>query len=262
MWKKIMLCVVLVTGTAGTGFAQDQGDVNVEFEGIYTFNELRANAQVSGETRRGTEFNLERDTGLGDRDILSGRFTWYTGPKSRLFFDYSERSFHGDKVLEKQIVFRDTTFDVGASTSTDLRFKFARFGWIWQFITSGEGAFKLGTIVEARAVSSDLALSGQVAGVGQTRTEKTIDFGLPTLGVALDINPSGWANLFLRTSGMYFGRLGYFGDGEAGIKLIPVRNLSISGGYRYLVMEGRRDGNDSHLRLTFKGPFAAASLRF
>jgi hypothetical protein len=262
MWKKIMLCVALITGTAGTGFAQNQGDVNVEFEGLYWFSDLRADAQISGETRRGTEFNLERDTGLGDKDVLSGRFTWYTGPKSRLFFDYMERSYQGSRVLEKQIVFRDTTYDVGASTATDLRFKFAKFGWIWEFINSGQGAFKFGTIVEARAVFSDLAISGEVAGVGQTKSEKTIDFGLPTVGIALDINPSDWANIFLRTSGMYFGRLGYFGDGEAGVKLIPLRNLSISGGYRYMAIEGRQDGGDSFVRFTFKGPFAGASLRF
>jgi hypothetical protein len=262
MWKKIILCIMLLTGTSGTGLAQDQGDVNVEFEGIYWFSELRANAQVSGETRNGTEFNLERDTGLGDRDIPSGRFTWFTGPKSRLVLDYAERDFHGQRVLDKQIVFRDRTYDVGASLETDLTFRFARLGWIWQFITSGDGAFKLGTIVEARGLFSDIELNGQVAGLGQTKTEEKIEVGLPTLGIAVDYNPSDSLNLFLRTSGMYFGRIGYFGDGEAGIKLIPGRTLSISGGYRYLTMEGREDGNDSHLRLTFKGPFAAASLRF
>ena len=139
MWKKILLSIVLITGAAGTGFAQDQRDVNVEFEGIYWFSELRANAQASGETSRGTEFNLERDAGLGDKDIATGRFTWFTGPKSRLVLDYAERDFHGERVLDRQIVFNDTTYNVGASVQTDLTFKFARFGWIWQFINQRAG---------------------------------------------------------------------------------------------------------------------------
>lgn len=262
MGNKILLCIVFVFATAGAGSAQDQRDVNVEFEGIYWFSELRANAQASGETSRGTEFNLERDTGLGDRDIATGRFTWFTGPKSRLVMDYAERDFHGQRVLDRQIVFQDRTYDVGASVETDLSFKFARLGWIWQFVTSDQEKFKLGTILEARGLASELSLSGQAAGLGQTKTEEKIEIGLPTLGIAVDYNPSDSVNLFLRTSGMYFGRLGYFGDGEAGIKLIPGRTLSISGGYRYQTIEGREDGNDSFVRLTFKGPFAAASLRF
>lgn len=262
MWKKIIMCIALIAGTAGVGVAQNQGDPNVEFEGIYWFDELRAEAQISGETHRGTEFNLEADTGLEDKNIPIGRFTWYTGSRSRLILDYSEANYHGQKVLNRPIVFRDTTYDVGASVSTDLKVRFAKFGWIWEFISSNQGAFKLGTVLEARAVLSDLTLEGQVGGTGRTKTEKTFDFGLPTLGLAFDINPSGWVNLFFRGSGLYYGRVGYFGDGEAGVKLIPVRNLSISGGYRYMTIEGRQDGLDNHIRFTFSGPFAGASLRF
>ena len=261
MWKKIIVCAVLVIG-AGPGFAQDQGDVNVEFEGIYWFSELRANALINGETRRGREFNLENDLGLGERDIPSGRFTWFTGPKSRLILDYSQRDFHGQTVLNRQIEFRDTTFDVGASASTDLTVRLAKFGWVWQFINAGDGTFKLGTILEARAAFTDLSVTGQAVGVGATKAEETVNVGLPTLGFALDINPAEWANLFVRLAGMSFGRYGFLADGEAGIKLIPGRNLSISGGYRYQATEARSADTDSYLKFTFKGPFAAASLRF
>lgn len=261
MWK-ILALIMLIFNITGVASAQDQGDIKVEFEGIYWFTDLDAKAQVKGQTQRGTEFNLERDFGLRDRDIPGGRFTWYTGPKSRLFLEYSQKNLHGQKIIDRQIVFRDTTYDVGANVEADYETKLAKFGWVWQFITSSHQAFKLGTLFEARGVFTDISLAGQTVGGNTAKAEKSFNFGVPTIGIALDINPSDWSNLFLQTSGMYFGRYGYFGSGEAGIKLIPIKNLSISGGYRYERMEGRSDGTDSFLRFTFKGPFAAASLRF
>lgn len=264
MWKKIILCVVLIiTGTAGAGFAQDQGDVNVEFEGRYWFMEMSANAQVSGETQRGTDIDLQGDLGLGDKDMPSGRFTWYTGPKSRLFFDYSEISFGAEKTLNKTIVFRDQTFDIGASVKTDLDLQFYKLGWIWQFIDFGEGTVKLGTLLDVRATTVDLSLESTIGGT-TTRVEEKVLGPLATLGLALDINPSNWMNIFFKGSGLEVSELGYYIDTEAGIKLIPVRNLSIFGGYRYTSLEARDEGDnfDSKLNLKFKGPFAGVSLRF
>lgn len=262
MLKKVFLSIVIIIGTAGTALAQYQNDVSVEFEGRYWWPELRANAQVSGETRRGTNFNFETDLGLADKNFPSGRFIWYTGDKSRLYLDYSQVRYESQRVLDKQIVFRDQTFDVGARVATDLQFKSARLGWIWQFINIGQDTVKLGTILEARAIMADITLEGQVGGAAGTRAEKTFTIALPTLGFALDVNPSNSVNIFFQASGMSFGRYGYFADSEAGIKLIPVRNFSISGGYRYEAIEGKSDHSASRLKLYFKGPFAGVSLRF
>lgn len=262
MWKNIFVSIVLLAGTAGSALAQNQRDVNVEFEGVYWFSDLRANARVSGEVLPGSDFNLERDLSLGEENFPSGRFTWYTGPKSRLFLDYSETSFQGSAVLDRQIVFEGQTFDVGAAVATDLKLRYAKLGWIWQFITSGDGVFNLGTLVEASGVSADLSLSGLVTGIGEATLKDTDAIGLPTLGLAMDINPSNSVNLFIRGSGMSVGRYGYLADSEAGIKIIPFKNMSISGGYRYETTELKDDHSKSRLKFVFDGPFAAVSLRF
>jgi len=55
-------------------------------------------------------------------------------------------------------------------------------------------------------------------------------FGLPTLGVALDFNPHRMLNIYAQGSGMYAGSYGYLYDAEIGIKLIPIKILSIVGG--------------------------------
>ena len=263
MGKKLFFCIVFILCMAGPGVAQDQRDASVEFEGIFWFPDTRANAQIGiGPLRSGTEFSLEGDFGVSDRDIPSGRFTWFTGDKSRLVLDYAKRDFSGQAVLGRQIEIRDTTFNAGAVASADLDLGLARFGWIWQFITASSGKVKLGTLVEARAIFSDISVQGQAFGAPVVREEARVNFGLPTLGFALDINPNDTWNLFARMSAMSVGRFGHIADGEAGIKLIPVKNFSISGGYRYEASEVRAPRHDARMRYIFEGPFASASLRF
>jgi hypothetical protein len=263
MWKLPLLCSLLIIGLAGPGFAQDQRGANVEFEGIYWYPDMRAKAQIGiSPLRSGTEFSLEGDFDAGDRNIPSGRFTWFTGDKSRLILDYARRDFSGQAVLGRPIEIRDTTFNAGAVASADLDLGLARFGWIWQFITFRSGKVKLGTLVEARAVFSEITVQGQAFGAPVAREHARVNFGLPTLGFALDINPNDAWNLFARMSAMSFGRFGHIADGEAGIKLIPFKNISISGGYRYQATEVRAPRRDAHMRYIFEGPFASASLRF
>lgn len=261
MLKKMLIVLVLITGIAPAGFAQDQRDTSVELEGRIWFPELTAQLQVTAENLQGTVIDLERDLGLKDEDFPEGRFVWYTGPKSRLYLNYTQRSFSAEKILDRSITFRGRTFDVNARAATDLDLAFARLGWAWEFINSGNGFFKLGTLLEARGIMAKMSIEGQV-NAQAARAEKTIISGLPTIGIALDINPSRAVNIFAVASGFPDTKYGYALDTEAGLKVIPHKNFSLFGGYRYLRVKGEKDDPDDFVRVTFSGPFAGASLRF
>lgn len=261
MLKKILILLALITGIAPAGFGQDQRDTSVEFEGRVWFPEMTAHVQVTAENLQGTVIDLERDLGLRDEDFPEGRFVWYTGPKSRLYLNYTQRSFSAERILNRSITFRGRTFDVNARAATDLDIAFTRLGWAWEFITSGNGFFKLGTLLEARGVMAKMSIEGQV-NAQTARVEKTVFAGLPTIGFALDINPGRAVNIFAVASGFPDTKYGYALDTEAGLKLIPFDNFSLFGGYRYMRVKGEKDDPDDFVRVSFSGPFAGASLRF
>jgi hypothetical protein len=90
-------------------------------------------------------------------------------------------------------------------------------------------------------------------------SEKFI-FGLPTLGVALDIRHHRILNIFGEASGMTAGSYGYTYDAEAGIKLIPIKILSLVGGYR--IMEFKAENDPDYAKVRVHGPFVGATVRF
>jgi hypothetical protein len=67
-------------------------------------------------------------------------------------------------------------------------------------------------------------------------------------------------NIFAEGSGLTAGSYGYVYDAEAGVKLIPVKFLSIIGGYRIFGIKAKH--HHDYAKLMFHGPFAGATLRF
>ena len=49
-------------------------------------------------------------------------------------------------------------------------------------------------------------------------------------------------------------------EAEAGIKLIPIKILSVLGGYRILEFKGKVE--EAHLRTRIYGPFVGMTVRF
>lgn len=96
--------------------------------------------------------------------------------------------------------------------------------------------------------------------VPPVRESEEFAIGLPTIGIALDINSHKIVNAFAEISGLTAGKYGYFFDGEAGIKIIPIKNLSITGGYRIFDIKAKNEPDYAKLKIS--GPFIGATLRF
>jgi len=238
--------------------AEKETGPRVEFEGRYWITDLTAKAKVT-ESGIGTDIDFKADLGLKDENFPDVRFTWYTGPKSKLRLAYTQVAYSGAKNVERTIEFNGKTYVVGTRVITDLDVKYLRLGWAWQFINIAEGKVKLGTLLEAKGALVDISLDAPNL---IPPIEESEDFigGLPTVGVALDINPHKIVNVFAEVSGIYAGKYGYFLDGEAGLKIIPIKNLSILGGYRILDFKVEDDPDFAKLKIS--GPFLGATLRF
>ncbi len=238
--------------------AERDTGVKVEFEGRYWITDLTAEAKVT-EFGIGTDIDLKDDLGLKDEDFPDVRFTWYTGPKSKLRLTYFQVAYSGDETLSRTITFAGKTYTIGTRVITDLDIKYLRLGWAWQFINIAKGKVKLGTLLEVKGALVDISLDAPYLIPPIKESEKFIG-GLPTVGAALDINPHKVVNLFAEVSGIYAGKYGYFLDGEAGIKIIPIKYFRVVGGYRILDFKVEDDPDLAQLRIS--GPFVGATLRF
>ncbi len=266
MFKRLVAALCVIMGTTTLALAQDEQDerskqdVTFEIEGRYWFPDFKGDLRVGLGSIRGTELDIERDLDLDlDKDIPIGRVTWYTGPKSRIFFEYRRAQADGEVTTTTPITFKDATFDVNARLASELEIDFYRLGWVWQFISLADGKFELGTQLEARYVDASATLEGQIGGQSASRTED-IAAPLPLIGLALDWYPIDELDIFASAVGIPEIEGASYLSAEAGVKFVPIRNLSISGGWRH--EEVKVEDDEDFVDVQFTGPFAAVSLRF
>jgi hypothetical protein len=255
MPKKLIWGWILCLLAAGPVLAQD---AVVEFEGRYWFTNFSAEAKVT-QDGRGTDVNLKSDLGLADKDLPYGRLSVFINPRHRLTLNYTPIGYNVDTNLKRTLEFGGETYTINNRVIADLKVQYFKLGWAYQFVNLEGGKFKLGTLLEIKGVQGDVSLAAPDL---PSPIDNAWNFyaWLPTVGIALDINPTTYLNLFAEFSGLPAGQYGTIWEAEAGIKYIPFKNFSISGGYRLLNIEARSDPD--YAKVNLGGPFLGLSLRF
>ena len=254
---KFLFVLPLIIFIPCIGFAA--GDVTIELEGRYWFTDLHGTTKVTDSNGIGTDINLTGDLGIKDQGLPELRLIWYPGKKSKIWAAYAYVGYEGYKNIQGTIEFNGATYPIGTRVLTDVNINFLNVAWAWQFISIDKGFFRLGTLVEAKVFWVKASLEAPNLVPPAKETEKFV-FGLPTLGVALDLNPHRMLNIYAQGSGLYAGSYVYLYDAEIGIKLIPIKILSIVGGYRIMQFKAEHDNNYAKVRLN--GPFVGATVRF
>lgn len=254
MLRRVLLGIAILVIGHGVASAEPL----IELEGRYWIADVSASARVKSGSVPGTDIDFKDDLGLGAESLPELRLTVFTGLNSKIRLDYTRVSFDAEKTLAKDIQFSGKTFTANTRVATELDVNYVRLGWAWQFLTIPTKV-KFGPLLEAKAFLVDASLKTRGL-TPSLRESQTFLIGLPTVGLALDVSPHEIINLFAEASGLPAGDFGHFVDAEAGIKLIPLKNLTISGGYR--VFEIRAGASSNFARLRLFGPFVGASLRF
>jgi hypothetical protein len=253
MLKNLVWGWIICLLAASTVLAQ--GPV-VEFEGRYWMTNLSAEAKVT-EAGHGTDINLKSDLGLADKNFASGRLSFFVGQNHRLTFNYTPISYSTDSTIKRNVEFGGETYAVNTRVVTGLDLQYLRFGWAYQFVNVDGGKFKFGTLFEVKGVQGDVSLAAPSLGIDNAWDFKA---WLPALGLAMDLNPTPFINIFAEISGLPAGQYGTIWEAEAGVKFIPFKNFSISGGYRLVDIEARNDPD--YARIKLGGPYVGLSLRF
>lgn len=142
---------------------------------------LNSNIRVDGETR-GTDLDAEDDLGLETTKIQPrGAVRWRPGRRHELELGYQMARRTGTKVLERDIEFGDTTFNVGADLTTtydtDLAFLTYRFAFTAKERTQFGAALGFGALL------LDVGLDAEAPGGEEASTSKGVTAPTASLGV-------------------------------------------------------------------------------
>jgi hypothetical protein len=240
------------------GGSERERTPRVEFEGHYWIPDLEAEIRYT-ELDRGTTTDLKEDLGIKDENYPEVRFTWFIGPRHRVRLSYTQVTYSGENNIGRTIEFGGDTFTVGSLVESEFDLKYLKLGWVWELIHLADGAVKLGTLLEGKAFLLDASLDAPNL-IPPIDESVDVSAGFPTAGVVLGIYPHRFINGFAEISGMYGGKYGYAFDGEAGVKITPIRNVSVFGGWR--ILDFKVEDEPDFAKVTISGPFAGAIWRF
>lgn len=216
---------------------------------------------VDGNTLSGTPIDLEDDLGFDDSEDYFVEGALNLGP-FRLAISYLPLEFSGSGTLSQPIVFNDQTFDVSATTSSEVKLDIIDAGLTWNIINIDDlpARIQIGPELAVKYVDVDLSMTGVEASSGLSISETdSAQVPIPTIGARARISFSDFIGLV--------GRIGYmeyqdnsFLDAEAQIEFSPIPLVGIFGGYRYFDLQ--IDDSDIYVDAQFSGPFAGALVRF
>ena len=256
----VLMGLVMVLAWVFPAAAQDKPAdntrVKIEFEGRYWFPELSGSAKAVS-ANIGSGIDYKDDLGIKDENFPEGRISWYPGPNSRLRVSYFQVGYHGENRLERTITFRGREFTIGTTVRSTGDIKDVKLGWTWQFINLANRKIKLGTLLEGGVAWVDYSVKDTSTLI---KAEKSYTVPLLAIGFSLNVAPWKWMDGSLDLSGLPLGEYGHTFNVEGGLKIIPVKNVSVLGGYRY--SDVNYENHPDFVKVRLSGPFVGATLRF
>jgi hypothetical protein len=249
--RAFLLVVFLNAAVAAPLFAQ----TSVDFAGRYWIPDMSGRMRVVEQGGFGTDIDMRGDLGFSDTNFAQGAVTLRHG-RSQLTFRYTPIEYAGDQTVSRTIEFSGRLYMVGTRVVSDLEVKHLQLSWSYQFINVKDGALRLGPMVEANGFLMRGRLAAPEFNVVE---EEELSAGLPTVGMAMNIQPHRAVNLYGEVAGLNVGDYGYFIGSEAGAK-VRAWHVLFTAGYRTFNLHVKDRPDFARLRLN--GPFVGAGFSF
>ncbi len=221
-------------------------------EGRYWFTNLSGVTNVSNGAAAGTGLSLVNGLGLPEqKDFWEARISLELG-NHQIRYGYLPMQWSGSRSIAGTINFNGQAF-TGKIDST-LNANYHRLGYKYDFINIlGSDA---GVIAEIKYFDSTIGLSGP--GIPESRRE--ISGFFPTVGASGHLGLPYGMNFGgeLTAGGLSYDK--YTADGELALNFNAIPNVTMSGGYRALIVYMGRPNVKEHLNLT--GPFVLMRAGF
>jgi hypothetical protein len=186
----------------------------------------------------GTDVDLENDTALSNSktDLRLDGY-WRFANKHRLEFGAMKISRESSRVIDRQITWGDTVFDVGANLDSEFSTNLFKLSYKYSFIRSERNDFGFSAGFSIYGVGARMAGAGSVDGgpSGQfSRETNHVVAPVPVLGLHEEFRLS--KKWFFKSSGEYFhinvGDItGSLGDLRASFDWYPFKHFGFGGGF-------------------------------
>ena len=208
----------------------------------------------------GSEIDFSRDLGIGTERFGELRIRLRPARKHRFRIDYMPMEFSAQTTVERRIVFRGISYDIGLPVSSSLTWNAWRFGYEYDIIHRSRGYF--GIILEAKYTDIEASLDAASFAREFTRARGPI----PAIGAIVKVYPLPMLALTAEVSGLKVpnGVLddfeGEYIDFDLSATLNVIENLGVQVGYRSLGLNV--SSNDEAVALKLDGIYFGALVMF
>ncbi len=227
----------------------------VTAEGRYWFTDLSSTVNVTGGGLTGTDINMVKDLGLDSNKGFPEVRVGFNLGSNRIRYAFVPLKWDGSATLSRTFNFNGQSFAANDRISSELKAYYHRLGYEYDFIdTLGN---RLGAIIEVKYFDIDATVKDSTSGKEES---KNIALPVPAIGVAGRVSLPLLFSVNGEVTGISLGSMAYVLDGEASVDYKPVPFVSVTGGYRALVLH--LDHSNSRANMTVKGPFLGLKAEF
>jgi hypothetical protein len=203
--------------------------------------------------------DLTQDLGLQDDEAFEGRLLVRPSKRTLFRVGWTPLTLTGEQVVSRTIVFLGREFDISSRVLSELELDYGRLGFAWQFLSTRDGRFRIGPLVEAKAFRGTATLSAPDLAVPATESAE-FEVAFASAGLILDLEASDRLHIFAEGSVLLDESEGELNEIEVGVRFFATKALAIVAGVRQLEIDAT--DRDDLLQMDLEGAFAGLSLRF
>lgn len=207
----------------------------------------------------GGDIDLADDLGLASDSVADLRLVFHPSRRTEIRFTRMPLSFSADAIVSRTIEFAGEVFTLSTRVVSALEFDYLRAGFAWQFLSSADGRFRAGPLLEVKGYDGSASLSAPELIIPVTVSED-FEAAFGSAGLAIDLEPTQRVHVFGEFSVLVGADEGDQTDLEVGVRVVLAGPLAVQAGYRSI----ETDFEDDRDLVDFDvdGVFFGASLRF
>ena len=263
---RVVVMMALFMTSASRLYAQNDFDeYKVRIGGFWFYSNPTGSFQ---DAATGGRIDLQKDFGFDSYSTFAGKLDWKFTRKNHLYitgapFDQSRQS-----VLQRTIVFRGQTFNVGVLTKANLNAPLIAPGYQYDFIRRRRGHLGLAVQFDLYNASASLFAAAQANNNNQVvSAKKSLLAPIPVAGPAFRFYLTNSPRLFVEGNlfGMYLFGYGNFVSTADNVGVTLNKHLSLNAGYQLgsrLTVNNDSKADRMGVRLTQKGPIVGLEASF
>jgi hypothetical protein len=244
--------------------AEDSDDLDsykIRFDAAWYFSNPSGNIHAAGDN---DIIDFQKDLAFNDYSTITGKVDWKFTRKNHLYFTITPFDTSHTTVLDRTIVFRGQTFNVGAVTNGSLHALMVAPGYQYDIIRRRRGHLGIGLQMDL------FDTTAKISAVAQGNTHQVAASASASLIAPIPVAGPDFRFYFTNrifvdgnVMGMYLFGYGNFVSTVDSLGFAFTKHISARAGYQLASHLVVKETNDrTGMRLTQKGPLVGVEVSF